>query len=193
MRTVPGDHFATGVFAQALPGELLSKHTCLECGHRSATWAGFRAHRGACPGHQTDASAPAGWDAVLTEDDLDRLAALYEQLHAGDAGATRRRRRREMAVVEVLVAEAGDGAARVWLDYDDVTGLATALRLQNATGYPVDVSVTRPDKGRTYGRAGVVGDATVAIPQGVAGRWVMTFDPETGRPIVPAEFGLRVV
>ncbi|HEX2514838.1 MAG TPA: hypothetical protein VH257_09060 [Chloroflexota bacterium] len=38
--------------AEASGGEqppLLRGYTCLACGHRSATWAAFRAHRRECP------------------------------------------------------------------------------------------------------------------------------------------------
>lgn len=55
--------------------------TCLGCGHRSPTWEAFKAHRRTCAGHlwQGPQTPPA---PVLTDDDLDRLAALYEQLAA---------------------------------------------------------------------------------------------------------------
>jgi hypothetical protein len=45
---LPPDYFATGVFAGATPGELFRRLTCVPCGHRSPTWARFRAHRERC-------------------------------------------------------------------------------------------------------------------------------------------------
>lgn len=48
-RFVPADHFTTGVFAPR-GTELLSRYTCVCCGHHSTTWASFRAHRANCWG-----------------------------------------------------------------------------------------------------------------------------------------------
>lgn len=49
VRPVPADHFRTGVWAAAGPLRL-RHHTCTQCGHRSATWVAFQAHRAVCTG-----------------------------------------------------------------------------------------------------------------------------------------------
>lgn len=57
-RAVPEDYFHTGVWAPS--GPLRFRHlTCLTCGHRSATWPRFLAHRALCrvlrpPGESED-------------------------------------------------------------------------------------------------------------------------------------------
>jgi hypothetical protein len=57
----------------------------LVCGHRSATWEAFKAHRKACVGRMTQGpqTPPA---PALSGDDLDHLASLSGQLH-DEAGA----------------------------------------------------------------------------------------------------------
>lgn len=51
MRYVADDHFTTGSWAADGPLRLRS-YSCVLCGHRATTWAGFRAHRRVCLGHQ---------------------------------------------------------------------------------------------------------------------------------------------
>jgi hypothetical protein len=78
VRTVSAGYFREGAFASARPGELFASYSCLECGHRAKTWAAFRLHRADCA-HQLVARPDPGYWAP-TADDLDRLAALTEQL-----------------------------------------------------------------------------------------------------------------
>lgn len=41
-------YFSDGIFAHPHRGELFQCYTCLPCGHRSPTMAGFRLHRQTC-------------------------------------------------------------------------------------------------------------------------------------------------
>jgi hypothetical protein len=63
VREVGADYFREGVFRGARPGELFAACSCVQCGHRSTTWAAFRAHRAVCQGtpgrHGATAAAPA--------------------------------------------------------------------------------------------------------------------------------------
>jgi hypothetical protein len=54
VQPVAEDHFSTGVFAHPLPGELFNAYSCVACGNRSTTWAGFREHRAGCTGTPAD-------------------------------------------------------------------------------------------------------------------------------------------
>lgn len=73
MRTVSVSYFREGAFAGARPGELFASYSCLACGHREKTWAGFRAHRRVRPGPAAqlrwteEAAAPPGTDALLVD------------------------------------------------------------------------------------------------------------------------------
>lgn len=82
MRYIAPDHFTTGHWAPSGPLRFRT-YTCLACGHRSPSWPAFKAHRRTCQGHMTGWLVPA--PPPLTGDDLDRLAALYDQLREEDS------------------------------------------------------------------------------------------------------------
>jgi hypothetical protein len=84
LRTIGARYFYEGVWAK--DGPLRFTHlTCTSCSHRSPTWDAFKAHRKACPGRMAAGPQTPTAPAPLTGDDLDHLAALYDQLH--DEGA----------------------------------------------------------------------------------------------------------
>lgn len=84
MRTLSERYFSEEPWAK--DGPLRFTHlTCTACGHRSASWDAFKAHRRACAGRMTAGPQPPPAPPPLSESDLDHLASLYDQLH--DEGA----------------------------------------------------------------------------------------------------------
>ena len=45
---VADNHFATGIWDERTKDPRFRRYTCLSCGHRTTTYAGFRAHRKGC-------------------------------------------------------------------------------------------------------------------------------------------------
>ena len=81
-KPLPAEYFVGGVFSAA-GSELLRSYTCVCCGHRSATWATFRAHRADCAARQqpraADRSPPAALKALAA-------AVRAERVGAGSGG-----------------------------------------------------------------------------------------------------------
>lgn len=72
---LPEDYFYRGAWRGDGDGARLRTHTCVVCGHRSATWAQFKAHRKLCGASGTaDPELAALKMAALLEEEEEAAA-----------------------------------------------------------------------------------------------------------------------